>query len=77
MSIFREIKNLYKGILVRKMLKTKNPIINSICGVQKFNKVIMPRVIPKVGEARTAPRSPYAWTVKPKRQAIAKSRARY
>ena len=68
---------MYEGILVRKMLKTKNPIINSICGVQKFNKVIMPRVIPKAGEARTVPRSPYAWMEKLERQAIATSRARY
>ena len=66
-----------ESILIRKMLKTKNPVINSICGVQKFNKVIMSRVIPKAEEAMTVPRSPYTQMVKLERRAIATSRARY
>ena len=52
-------------------------ILRGYCGVQKFNKVIMPRVIPNTKEANTVPRSPYARTIKPKRRAIATSRARY
>ena len=44
------------------------------CGVQKFNKIIVPRVIPKAKEAITMPRSPYTWTVKPEgRESVEKT----
>ena len=54
-----------------------NFFLNIICGVHKFNKGIMPRVIPKVEEANTVPRSTCAKMVKPERRAIATSRAFY
>ena len=47
------------------------------CGVQKFNKVIMPRVIPKAEEANTILRSPYTQIVTPERRAMATSIAHY
>ena len=54
-----------------------NFFLNIICGVHKFNKGIMPRVIPKAEEANTVPRSTCAKMVKPERRAIATSRAYY
>ena len=47
------------------------------CRVQKFNKVIMPHVIPKVEEANTVPRSPYTQIIRSKRRAMATSMAYY
>ena len=55
----------------------KTEILRGYYGVQKFNKAIMPRVIPKTEEASKVPRSPYTRTVKSERQDIAMSRARY
>ena len=49
----------------------------SICGIHKFNKVIMPRVIPKAEEANTVSRSPCTWMVRLERQAMATSMAHY
>ena len=54
-----------------------NFFLNIICGVHKSNKGIMPRVIPKVEEANTVPRSTCAKMVKLERRAIATSRAYY
>ena len=48
-------------------------ILRGYCGVQKFNKVIMPRVIPKAEEANTILRSPYTQIVTPERRAMATS----
>ena len=47
------------------------------CGIQKFNKVIMPRVIPRAKEANTVPRSPYTQMVRSERRAMATSIAHY
>ena len=55
----------------------KTEILRGYYGVQKFNKAIMPRVIPKAEEASTILRSPYTRTVKSERQAIATLKARY
>ena len=52
-------------------------LINNNCGIKKFNKVIMPRVIPNAEKANTVPRSPYTRTVRPERQAMTTSMAHY
>ena len=52
-------------------------LINNNCGIKKFNKVIMPRVIPEPEEANVVPRRPYTRTVRPERRAMATSMAHY
>ena len=51
--------------------------INNNCGIKKFNKVIMPHVIPNAEKANTVPRSPYTQTVRPERQVMTTSMAHY
>ena len=46
-------------------------------GVQKFDKVIMPCVIPEAEEANAVPRRPYPRTARLERRATATSMARY
>ena len=50
---------------------------NRRCGVQKFSKVITPRVIPKAEEANTISRSPYTQMVRSERRAMATSMTYY
>ena len=47
------------------------------CGIQKYNKIIMPRVILKAEEANIVPRRPYARMVRPENRAMATSMAHY
>ena len=37
----------------------KTGVLRGYCGIQKFNKVIMPCVIPEAEEASVVPRRPY------------------
>ena len=50
---------------------------NASCGIHKFNKVIMPRVIPEAEEANAVPRRPYTQMVRLERQVMAMSMAYY
>ena len=52
-------------------------LINNNCGIQKFNKVIMSRVISNAKKANTVPRSPYTRTIRLKRRAMATLMAHY
>ena len=45
--------------------------------IQKFNKVIMPRVIPGAEEANAIPRRPYPQTARLERRAMATLMAHY
>ena len=45
----------------------KSGVLRGYCGIQKFNKIIMPRVIPEVEEANAILRRPYPRTVRPER----------
>ena len=57
--------------------KITEKLDKSSCGIQKFNKVIMTRVIPKAEKANIVSRSSYTRTVKLERQAMATLMAHY
>ena len=57
--------------------KITEKLDKSSCEIQKFNKVIMTRVIPKVEKVNIVPRSSYTRTVKLERQAMATLMAHY
>jgi len=52
----------------------KTRVLRGYCGIQKFNKVIVPRVISK---ADAVPRRPYPYTARLGRRALATSMRHY
>ena len=57
--------------------KEKTGVLRGHCGIQKFNKVIMPRVIFEAKEADAVPRGPYPRTVRLERRALVMSMAHH
>ena len=58
-------------------IRGKNQSFEGLLWDIDFNKVIMPRVIPKAEEASTVSRSPYIQMVKPERRVMATSMTHY
>ena len=55
----------------------KTGVLRGYCGIQKFNKVTVPRVISKAKKADAVPRRPYPRTARLGRRALAMSMRHY